>query len=48
MFIENTYMELYWHSYFCFYFLLDFQCSVSASLYRKAVSKERNVALCLE
>lgn len=39
--MENTYMELWWHSYFCFYFPHDAQCSVSATPYRKVTSKER-------
>lgn len=46
--MENTYKELCWHSYFCFYFHPDSQCSVYATPYRKAIAEERGyLILCL-
>lgn len=39
--MENTYKELCWRSYFCFYFPPDSQCSESATPYRKAIAEER-------
>lgn len=46
--MENTYKELCWHSYFCFYFHPDSQCSVSATPYRKAIAEERGYLILIK